>query len=247
MPPPEERAAIIQQLHNRCGHFGVRRTAALVLNSFWWHGLQADVAHLVSGCKECSRIRATFGNAEPADLQPLPIKGLGYRWGVDLAGPLPKTPRGHQYVMICVEHFSKHIEAIPIADKTPECTSYAFTHNVLARFGACAELVHDNGSEWEGAFKRMMQEALIDSRPTSANHPQANGMSEKCVQTVKRALKKMCLRQAVRRELGPGDSLAAHGVQMQPTEEHRLLTLRDALRTDPSAATSTCGQAGQHH
>jgi hypothetical protein len=95
--------------------------------------------------------------------------------------------------MICVEHFSKHMEAIPIADKTPECTTYAFMHNVLARFGACAELVHDNGSEWEGAFKRMMQDALIDSRPTSANHPQANGMSEKCVQTVKRALKKMCL------------------------------------------------------
>jgi hypothetical protein len=193
VPPPESRMAIMKQLHNGCGHFGVRRTAALVLNSFWWHGVQADVAHLVSGCKECSRIRATFGNAEPANLQPLPIKGLGYRWGVDLAGPLPKTPRGHQYVMICVEHFSKHLEAIPIADKTPECTSYAFLHNVLARFGACAELVHDRGSEWDGAFKRMMQEALIDSRPTSANHPQANGMSEKCVQTVKRALKKMCL------------------------------------------------------
>ena len=193
VPPPEDRVLIIKQLHNKCGHFGVRRTAALVLNSFWWHGLQADVAHLVSGCKECSRIRATFGSAEPAELQPLPIKGLGYRWGVDLAGPLPKNPRGHQYVMICVEHFSKHIEAIPIADKTPECTTYAFTHNVLARFGACAELVHDNGSEWEGAFKRMMQEALIDSRPTSANHPQANGMSKKCVQTVKRALRKMCL------------------------------------------------------
>lgn len=193
VPPPQERPAVIKELHNKCGHFGVRRTAALVLNSFWWHGLQADVAHLVSGCKECSRIRATFGSAEPGRLQPLPIKGLGYRWGVDLAGPLPETPRGHKYVMICIEHFSKHLEAIPIVDKTPECTTYAFMHNVLARFGACAELVHDNGSEWEGAFRRMMQEALIDSRPTSANHPQANGMSEKCVQTVKRALKKMCL------------------------------------------------------
>jgi hypothetical protein len=193
VPPPDERVGIIKQYHNRCGHFGVRRTAALVLNSFWWHGLQADVAHLVSGCKECSRIRASFGNTEPASLQPLPIKGLGYRWGVDLAGPLPETPRGNKYIMICVEHFSKHIEAIPIAEKTPECTAYAFLHNVLARFGACAELVHDQGGEWEGAFRQLMQDALIDSRSTSANHPQANGMSEKCVQTVKRALKKLCL------------------------------------------------------
>jgi hypothetical protein len=64
--------------------------------------------------------------------------------------------------MICVEHFSKHIEAIPIAEKTPECTAYAFLHNVLARFGACAELVHDQGGEWEGAFRQLMQDALID-------------------------------------------------------------------------------------
>lgn len=193
VPRPEERPALIKQLHNQCGHFGIRRTAALVLNSYWWHGLQADVAHLVSGCKECSRIRASFGSAEPADLQPLPIKGLGYRWGVDLAGPFPESTRGNKYVMICVEHFSKHLEAIPIVDKTPGCTSYAFLHNVLARFGACAELVHDNGTEWEGAFAQLLKDALIDPRHTSANHPQANGLAEKCVQTVKRALKKMCL------------------------------------------------------
>jgi hypothetical protein len=131
--------------------------------------------------------------AAQEQLQCLPIKGLGYRWGVDLAGPLPDTPRGHKYVMICVEHFSKHIEAIPIADKPPECTSYAFLHNDLARFCACAEVVHDNCGEWGGAFAQLLLDALIDPCHTSANHPQANGMTEKSVQTVKRALKKMCL------------------------------------------------------
>jgi len=193
VPRPEQRLKLIKQMHERCGHFGTRRTTALVLTSFWWHGLQADVTNVVSGCKECSRIKASFKTADPPTLQPLPIKGLGYRWGVDLAGPLPQTSRGNVYVMICVEHFSKHIEAIPIRNKTPEETAYAFAHNVLARFGACAELVHDQGTEWGGVFSELLQDALIDSRPTSASHPQANGLSEKCVHTVKTALKKMCL------------------------------------------------------
>jgi hypothetical protein len=194
VPHPDERWRLVKQLHERCGHFGARRTAALVLNSYWWHGLQADVAHLVSACKECSRVKATFNATDPAELQPLPIKGLGYRWGVDLAGPFPETARGHRYIMVCVEHFSKMVEAIPIPDKTPECTAYAFLHNVLARYGACAECVHDNGTEWSGgAFQQLLQDALIDPRHTSANHPQANGMTERCVQTIKKALKAMCL------------------------------------------------------
>jgi site-specific DNA-cytosine methylase len=194
VPSPSERAKLIKQTHERCGHFGTRRTSALMLTSFWWHGLQADVAHMVSACKECSRVKASFNAAEPPSLQPLPIRGLGYRWGVDLAGPFPETPRGNKYIMICVEHFSKQIEAIPLPDKTPESTSYAFLHHVLARYGACAEVVHDNGAEWTGgAFQQMLLDALIDPRSTSANHPQANGMTERCVQTVKSALKVMCL------------------------------------------------------
>ena len=194
VPPPSERAQLIKATHSKCGHFGIRRTAALILTSFWWNGLQADVAHVVSACKECSRVKATFNAADPPSLQPLPIKGLGYRWGVDLAGPFPETPRGNKYIMVCVEHFSKQIEAIPIADKTPECTAYAFLHNVIARYGACAEVVHDNGTEWTGeAFQQMLLDALIDPRSTSANHPQANGMSERCVKTIKTALRAMCL------------------------------------------------------
>jgi hypothetical protein len=192
VPQPSERLGLIKEFHNRCGHWGVRRTAALVMHTYWWHGLQADVAAVVSGCKECSRINASF-TARPDTLQPLPINGMFYSWGVDLAGPFPETPRGHKYLFIAVEHYTKHIEAIPISSKTPECTAYAFAHNVLARYGSCASVTHDRGAEWEGAWKQLMMDAMIDDRPTSANHPSANGAAEKSVGIVKSALKRMCL------------------------------------------------------
>lgn len=192
VPPPKERLALIKQLHEQCGHFGGRRTAALVLHSYWWHGLQADVAAVVRSCKECSRVHAAFGTAQPATLHSLPVRGMFYRWGVDLCGPFTKTPRGHQYILVAIEHYSKQIEAVPIADKRAATTAYTFAHQVLGRYGACAEVVHDNGSEWEGEFAQLLRDALIDSRSTSANHPAANGAAERSVQIVKRALKKMC-------------------------------------------------------
>lgn len=192
VPPPSERLALIKQLHEQCGHFGTRRTTSLALHSHWWHGLQADVAAVVRSCKECSRVHAAFGSAQPATLHSLPVRGMFYRWGVDLCGPFTKTPRGHQYIMVAVEHYSKQIEAVPITDKRAATTAYAFAHQVLGRYGACAEVVHDNGTEWQGEFAQLLQDALIDSRSTSANHPAANGAAERSVQIVKRALKKMC-------------------------------------------------------
>ena len=193
VPPPGKRRELIWRFHTQNGHFGRRRTTALVLNTYWWHGLQADVVSVVSGCRQCSQVRAAFGTAEPAALQPLPIMGAGYRWGVDLCGPFPTTPRGNTHIFVAVEHFTKQIEGIPIPDRSADSTSYAFAHHILARYGAPAEVVLDNGPEWEGAFRQLLEDAMIDPRPTSAYHPPANGAAEKAVQIIKSALAKVCL------------------------------------------------------
>ena len=42
----------------------------------------------------CARVKAGFKEAGK-EVQPLPIRGLGYRWGVDFAGPLQRTSAGN--------------------------------------------------------------------------------------------------------------------------------------------------------
>lgn len=194
VPQPEQRRQLIQQQHEQCGHFGVRRTAALLSTKYWWRGLLADTAAVVSRCQHCSMVNASFnakGNRE--QLQSIPISSLGFRWHVDLAGPFPVSQRGSRYVMVAVEAFSKWLEAIPLINKEPDTVAYAFLHNVLARFAAPGQVVTDNGAEWEGAFAQLMADCLIDHGTTSPAHPQANGQAEKAVDIVKRALRKMCL------------------------------------------------------
>jgi transposase InsO family protein len=128
-----------------------------------------------------------------APMQLLPIKGLFYRWGLDFAGPLPKSRQGHQYVLVMVEHFSKQIILVATRDKEPSTVAAAFTREVLTRFGACAEVVTDQGGEFGGEFQACLDAAFIDHRATSAYHPQANGLSERVVGIVKRSLRKWCL------------------------------------------------------
>jgi hypothetical protein len=116
-----------------------------------------------------------------------------YRWSCDLAGELPQTSKGNVYIMIMIEHFSKWVELVTLPDKSSHSTNQAFLQQVLSRFGACAECLTDQGSEFKGEFQDLLEHALIDHQRTSRDHPQANGLAERMVQTCKKKLRKICL------------------------------------------------------
>ena len=190
VPAKVAREQIVLRVHEQNGHFGTRRTLSLVLTSYWWRGMKDDVRRVIGQCQHCSRAKA-YNSAKSPELHSLPIRGLMYRWGVDLAGPIkPESDRGHEYFMVAIEHFSKWLVVVPIPDKTADTVAYAFLHHVLARFGACAEVVTYNGSEFQGAFAELLLKSYIDHRTTSPQHPQADGLAERAVQTVKAALRK---------------------------------------------------------
>jgi hypothetical protein len=189
VPELAVRGPLIRDVNERSGHVGVMKTRSLLTPHYWWLGLSADVARAVGSCSECDRVRAAF-NAKHPTLQSLPIKSLFYRWGLDFAGPLPESSSGNRYVLVMVEHFSKTVVLVPTKDKEPGTVAAAFTREVLTRYGACAEVVTNRGGEFGGAFQACLDAALIDHRSTSAYHPQANGLSERVVQVVKRALRK---------------------------------------------------------
>jgi hypothetical protein len=135
VPHPAQKGHIVRHAHEELGHFGVTQTYNLLLCQYWWRGMHTDVQRFVSHCMVCDRVRASF-NAPTPQLHPLPIMGLGYRWNLDFAGPLPLTIRHNRYVLVMVEHFSKWIELVPSPDKSSEGIAYAFLDRVLSHFGA---------------------------------------------------------------------------------------------------------------
>jgi len=116
-----------------------------------------------------------------------------YRWSCDLAQELPQTSKGNVYIMIMIEHFSKWVELAALSDKSSHSTSQTFLQQVLSRFGACAECLTDQESKFRGEFQDLLDHALIDHRRISKDHPQADGLVERMVQTCKKGLRKICL------------------------------------------------------
>lgn len=92
-----------------------------------------------------------------------------------------------------IEHFSKWVEFAAFPKKTSANTAKAFLQCVLSRYGSCAEVLTDQGTEFRGVFQDLLDRSLIDHRRTSRDQPQADGPAERMVQTIKLALHKYCL------------------------------------------------------
>ncbi|CAI7921018.1 unnamed protein product [Closterium sp. NIES-53] len=102
---------------------------------------------------------------------------------------LPLGRGGKQYIVLMVEHVSKWLEVRAIPSKSSRHVAAAFKEQVICRFGACAEVLTNQGAEFQGEFKKLLEEAEITHRRTSHYHPQSDGLTERLVQTLKRGLR----------------------------------------------------------
>ena len=191
VPHPRDRIGVVKKAHIHSGHFGVKRTAHLVFQAYWWSGITRDIAKIVTSCKVCREAKAQF-NTPAATLNSLPLMKLLYRLHVDLMGPFIVSD-GMRFVMIMLEAGTKTLILHALPAKEARYTAAAFEQCVLGRMGSCAEVVSDGGGEWLKEFAAMLAANFIDHRVTSAQHPQSNGAAERCVMFAKQCLRKHCV------------------------------------------------------
>eukprot|EP00873_Tetraselmis_striata_P035939 jgi/Tetstr1/456203/TSEL_042971.t1 len=180
VPKPEERPHVIRRVHANIGHLGRDHTYQVLARHFVWPGMHKYVGAMVKQCRACDRVKASF-NQKHDRLKPMPLFGLFYRLSVDSAGPLTTSSEGHKYVIVIVEHFSRWIELVHVRDLEASTTAKAFHKRVLTRYGAPVEVVTDNGTEYQGAFREQLERHGIQPVDIPPGHPQANGMAERIV------------------------------------------------------------------
>ncbi len=94
--------------HAMAAHQGVVRTAALIKRRFYWPRMQKDVEAWCKRCTTCGHCKAAVrGHGE---LQQPRHGAFNERVSVDLIGPLHRTDRGNEYIVVMQDHFTKWIE-----------------------------------------------------------------------------------------------------------------------------------------
>ena len=203
VPPVEYRDALLREAHEDCGHGGVQRTLRHLRPRYVWRGMTADIKEYVRTCHECQVARATMG--APTPVQESDQVHLGQAWHLDLCGPFEvptgeKGPKGKPvvravYVMVAAEAFSRWTTLTVLADKSPISVVFAFYRAVLCRHGLPEWVTTDRGTEFCSVFDQMCHDLHIIHKRTATRHPQSNGLAERTVQKVKRAVEALADRQ----------------------------------------------------
>jgi hypothetical protein len=80
-------------------------------------------------------------------LQTIPITWPFAVWGLDLVGPLQKTPRGFTHLLVAIDKFSKWIEVRPLTSIGSE-QAVAFFTSIINHFGIPNSIITDNGTQF---------------------------------------------------------------------------------------------------
>ena len=84
---------------------------------------------------------------------------------------LQRIAAGNTYVLVCIEHFTKWVELIPLPSKSSKDAARALLDGVLSRYGAPGEILTDQGREFQGEFQTLLSQHEITHRLASRDNP----------------------------------------------------------------------------
>ena len=170
----------LKQLHY--AHQGSEKCKLRAKGSVFWAGINSDIEDMIAKCSTCQKHRNSNCKETliPHDIPPHAWHTLGS----DLF-----TWNKHCYLLL-VDYYSK----FPIIRKLTSITSAAIILQMKGIFdehGIPEKLVTDGGTQYSSKeFKSFSECYGFTHEMSSPHYARSNGMSERCVQTVKNILQK---------------------------------------------------------
>ena len=189
--PESLQSMVMEMCHDipAAGHQGVHRTTERVKEKYFWYGMSGAIKSYVGSCDVCSR------NKKPNRKARCPL--TQFRAGaplervhIDFLGPLPKTERGNEHILMIVDQFTKWVECIPLSSQTAEVTAQAVVNDFFSRFGYAFEILTDMGRNFESKLFSALCEAMqIHKTKTTPYRPSTNGQVERFNRTLMDAVR----------------------------------------------------------
>ncbi len=90
------------------GHLGMNTLQTEVASRYYWPCVTQDVKKFIKSCKECQCSKLSNLEKTKQTLHPVKVpQGIWQQIGIDLVGPLPQSPEGHEYMLTVIDYFSK--------------------------------------------------------------------------------------------------------------------------------------------
>ena len=98
--------------------------------------------------------------AYPAPMFPVITVGPFTKWGIDYATCNPPSARGHRYIIVVVDYFTKWVEAMPTFNNDGETVALFIFNQIVARFDIPKVIVTDHGSHFQNKMRSKLKSKI---------------------------------------------------------------------------------------
>ncbi|KAG8538400.1 hypothetical protein GDO81_022717, partial [Engystomops pustulosus] len=192
MVPQPYRQMVLDLAHKHVmgGHLGTTKTLERILQRFYLPGVYDRVKRYCETCPDCQLHAPMVHFRSP--LVPLPIIEVPFeRVAMDLVGPLVKSARGHQHILVVMDYATRYPEAIPLRHTSAKLIAKEL-FAMFCRVGLPKEILTDQGTPFMSKVtKELCRLFNIKQLRTSVYHSQTDGLVERFNKTLKSMLKKV--------------------------------------------------------
>ena len=180
---------IVSKTHSHLDHIGREKLFGMISPFFWHPALYKTCQDLCRSCKWCQLFKTSKAQ------RTLLVKKINVGSSFELLcldlHQLPRTQKGNVALLVCIDHFSKWVNAVPIKDKKSSTVARVLSEEVLSKIPKLPDrILSDNGPEFVGeAFERMLQRFNIVHSFSTPYHAAGNGACERMNRTLIQRLK----------------------------------------------------------
>lgn len=176
--PKSKRKEILKTFHDNPttgGHLGIFKTYHRISDKYFWPGMKSDISKYVNKCKICSehkpeqKLKAGEMGSKPN------INKCWQYIATDLIGPLPRSSKGNQFILVVCDFFSKFSLFFPLRRATATSIVRIMEEQVFLLFGVPEYIKCDNGVQYKSKeFKKLMSDYNVKINYNPLYHPEPN-------------------------------------------------------------------------
>lgn len=196
--PTEHVPELLGHVHNQpsCSHPGINRSLELLQRWYYWPSMKEDIRRFNANCHRCHRAKAS-NDTKHGLLHPNSIPEQ--RWkdiALDFITGLPKS-ENYDAILTVVDRLSKERHYIPCTAEeegtSAEETAWLLITWVFRLHGLPDTVISDRGPQFVSTvWKALCTRLKIDTRLSTAFHPETDGQTERANQDVERHLRLFC-------------------------------------------------------
>ena len=184
--PETLRPRLLDLAHHTklAGHPGRTRMCRNIRETYYWRQIVADVYKTIRNCATCAKNRVKLRKrTHPLRIFPAtrPLESLA----IDIFGPLTKTKKGHRFLLVISDRFSKVTHVVALRRIDAHMVVVAFVEAWVFKYGPPKTLISDNEKQFAAKFFQAACSLLgLTNIFKSTYDPQTNGQVERYNRTI---------------------------------------------------------------